>query len=107
MLWDDDAGRAIITRQTQLARDAGALEQLPTDLVTLAISDVWRGEFWAAASLIAETDAAAEVTGSRIAPYARMFLASLRGNQAEFTPLMTAAIAAAKNVRDNLRQHAR
>jgi DNA-binding CsgD family transcriptional regulator len=95
VLWDDDAGRAIIARQTQLARDAGALEQLPTDLVTLAISDAWRGEFWAAASLIAETDAAAEVTGSRIAPYARMFLASLRGNQAEFTPLTAAAIAAA------------
>jgi DNA-binding CsgD family transcriptional regulator len=95
VLWDEDAGRAIIARQTQLARDAGALEQLPTDLVTLAISDAWRGEFWAAASLIAETDAAAEVTGSRIAPYARMFLASLRGNQAEFTPLMAAAIAAA------------
>ena len=67
VLWDEDAGRAIIARQVQLARDAGALEQLPTDLVALAMSDAWRGEFAAAASLIAETDAVAEVTGSRIA----------------------------------------
>jgi hypothetical protein len=81
VLWDEDAGRAIIGRQVQLARDAGALEQLPTDLVALAMSEAWRGDFAAAASLIAETDAVAEVTGSRIAPYTGMFLASLRGNQ--------------------------
>src|SRR6185437_887925 len=95
VLWDDDAGRAIMARQVQLARDAGALESLPTDLVGLALSDARRGDFAAAASLIAEADAAAEATGARNAPYAHMFLASLRGNQAELTPLMAAAIAAA------------
>jgi DNA-binding CsgD family transcriptional regulator len=95
VLWDDDAGHAIRARQVQLARDAGALESLPTDLIALAMGDTRRGDFRAAASLIAETDAVAEVTGVRIAPYAHMFLASLRGNQAELTPLMTAAIAVA------------
>ena len=95
VLWDEDAGRAIIARQVQLARDAGALEQLPTDLVALAMSDAWRGDFAAAASVIAETDAAAEVTGSRIAPYTQMFLASLRGNQAELTSLIAVANAKA------------
>ncbi len=95
VLWDEDAGRAIIARQVQLARDAGALEQLPTNLIALAMSDAWRGEFVAAASLIAETDAVAEVTGSRIAPYTRMFLASLRGNQAELTSLVAVADAQA------------
>jgi DNA-binding CsgD family transcriptional regulator len=93
VLWDEDASRAIIARQVQLARDTGALEQLPTDLVALAMSDVWRGDFGAAESLIAETDAVAEVTGSRIAPYAHMFLASLRGDQAQLTSLSAAASA--------------
>ena len=82
-LWDDDAGHAIMARQVQLARAAGALAQLPSDLVALAMSTGLRGDFAAAASLIAETDAVCEVTGSRIAPYTRMFLASLRGNEAE------------------------
>jgi hypothetical protein len=95
VLWDDNAGHAIRARQVQLARDAGALESLPTDLIALAMGDARRGDFAAAASLIAETDAVAEVIGVRIAPYAHMFLASLRGNQAEFTPFMTAAIAVA------------
>ena len=95
VLWDENAGRVIIERQVRLARDAGALEQLPTGLVALAMSDTWRGDFTAAASLIAETDAVAEVTGSRIAPYTHMFLASLRGNQAELTPLIAVSNAKA------------
>ena len=95
VLWDENAGRAIMERQVRLARDAGALEQLPTGLVALAMSDAWRGDFTAAASLIAETNAVAEVTGSRIAPYTRMFLASLQGNQAELTSLIAVSNAKA------------
>jgi ATP/maltotriose-dependent transcriptional regulator MalT len=60
------------------------------------MDDTWRGEFESAACLIAETDAIAEVTGSRIAPYAAMFLAALRGNQTEVTPLTEATITAAE-----------
>jgi DNA-binding CsgD family transcriptional regulator len=91
MLWDEEAGRRIVATQVRLARAAGALEQLPTALVALAMSDLWRGDFAAAESLIAETDAVAEVTGSRIAPYAHLFLASLRGNQTELKSLIGAA----------------
>jgi DNA-binding CsgD family transcriptional regulator len=95
-LWDADAGRAIMARQVRLGRAVGALEQLPLDLVALATDEAWRGDFEAAASLIAETDAIAEVTGSRIAPYPAMFLAALRGNQIELTSLIAAAIAEAE-----------
>jgi DNA-binding CsgD family transcriptional regulator len=95
-LWDADAARAIVARQVRLARAVGSLEQLPVDLVALAMDDAWRGDFESAASLIAETDAIAEVTGSRIAPYAAMFLGALRGNQAEVIPLSEASITAAE-----------
>ncbi len=96
VLWDADSARAIIARQIQLGRAVGALEELPVDLIALAWDDAWRGDFAAAASLIAETDAIAEATGSRIAPYIPMFLAALRGNQGELAPLIEAATAAAK-----------
>ena len=56
LLWDDDAGHAIMARQVQLARAAGSLEQLPSDLVALALSTGLRGDFAAAASLIAESE---------------------------------------------------
>ena len=96
LLWDDDAGRAIMDREVRLAREAGALDELPVNLVPLAMSATWRGDFAAAASLIAEGDAVCEVTGSRLAPYAAMFLAAMRGNQAELTSLVEATIAAAE-----------
>jgi DNA-binding CsgD family transcriptional regulator len=96
-VWDEDGQRAILVRQVQLARTAGALEQLPIDLVALAIDDAWRGDFAGAAALIAECDAVCEVTGgSRVSPFAAMFLGALRGHQAEVTPLIEATLAAAE-----------
>ena len=41
-----------------------------------------------AGSLIAEANAVCEATGSRIAPFAAMLLAAMRGNQAELAPLI-------------------
>ena len=96
-VWDEDGQRAILVRQVQLARTVGALEQLPIDLVALAIDDAWRGDFAGTAALIAECDAVCEVTGgSRVSSFAAMFLGALRGNQAEVTPLIEGALAAAE-----------
>jgi DNA-binding CsgD family transcriptional regulator len=94
-LWDDVRWRAILVRQVQLARDAGALDQLPIDLGSLGTDAAWRGDFAAAAALIAETAAVCAATGARSAPFAAMLMASLRGDQAEATPLIEATIAEA------------
>jgi DNA-binding NarL/FixJ family response regulator len=94
-VWDDDAWRDLLARQVGLARDVGALDQLPVDLGALAMSAAWRGDFAAAASLIAESDAVCEATGSRAAPYAATMLASLRGDQAQAIALIEAIIAGA------------
>jgi DNA-binding CsgD family transcriptional regulator len=85
----------MLVRQVRLARDAGALDQLPIMLGVLGTAVVWSGDFAAAASLIAEADAVCEATGSRAAPFAAMMLASLRGDQAEAAPLIEATIAQA------------
>ena len=94
-VWDDVGWRAMLARQVQLARDVGALDQLPIDLAALGTDAAWRGDFAMAAALIAETDAICAVTGSRSAPFAAMLLASLRGDQAEAAPLIEATIAEA------------
>jgi DNA-binding CsgD family transcriptional regulator len=96
VLWDDEAWCAIMDREVRLAREAGALDELPVNLIPLAMAATWSGDFAAAASLIAEGDTVCEVTGSRIAPYAAMFLAAMRGSQAELTSLVEAAVAAAE-----------
>jgi ATP/maltotriose-dependent transcriptional regulator MalT len=79
-------------RQVDLAREAGALGQLPFLLNHTALDAVWGGDLAAAASLIAEADAVCEATGSRLAPYAAMFLAAFRGSQAEAVPLIQSII---------------
>jgi DNA-binding CsgD family transcriptional regulator len=94
-LWDDDAWRAILERQVRLARDAGALDQLPIDLASLGTVAAWSGDFAAATALVAEADAVCAATGSRAAPFAAMMLASLRGHQAEAAALIEATIAEA------------
>jgi DNA-binding CsgD family transcriptional regulator len=95
-LWDDDAGQALMAREVRQARAVGALEYLPIFLVPLAISAGWRGDFPAAASLIAEADAIAAATGIPIAPYAATFTAALRGDQAELTRLIETTVAEAE-----------
>jgi DNA-binding CsgD family transcriptional regulator/tetratricopeptide (TPR) repeat protein len=90
-LWEGEGWR-LTMRHVQLARDAGALDQLPFLLVVLAVAAVARGDFAAAASLIAEADAVCEATGTHIAPYAGTVLAASAGRQAEAAPLIRASI---------------
>ena len=90
-MWDN-GGRQITARQVQLARDAGALERLPYLLNQMATDAVFGGDFTAATSLIAEARAVCEATGSRLAPYPALMLASFQGREAEAAPLIQSAI---------------
>ena len=91
-LWDEEILSAITFRQTQVARAVGALEQLPLYLNSQAVTVMWRGDFPAAALLVAEFDAVCEATGSRMVSYAKMFLAALRGSEAEVGTLTKSAL---------------
>jgi DNA-binding CsgD family transcriptional regulator len=94
-LWDVDGWIAIIDGATQLARDVGALAQLPIDLQARATAAVWCGDFPAADALIAEASLVAEATGTQMAPMASMSLAALRGRESEAVPLIEAVFAGA------------
>ena len=91
-LEDEDTWHAITVRQTRVAREVGALDQLALDLNSQAMTVSWRGDFPAAALLIAEAGTVCEATGTRMAPYAKMFLAALRGNQADVAALTKSAL---------------
>jgi len=93
VLWDEDRWHEIAVRQTQLARDAGSLDQLAIDLAAEAATLIRSGDFPAAISLIAEADVVAEATGVRYPPFAALWLACLSGNEADAVPLIEATIA--------------
>jgi DNA-binding CsgD family transcriptional regulator len=78
-LWDNGTWRALLARQARLARDAGALAQLPAMLDALGTAVAAGGDFPAALALAAEASAARAVTGGRAAPFTVTMLAALRG----------------------------
>jgi DNA-binding CsgD family transcriptional regulator len=90
VLWDHDWD--LTARQVQLAREAGALGQLPFLLSRMAMDAVWSGDFAVAASLVAEADAVRAATGSRFMSYSAAMLAAFRGREAEAAPLIQATL---------------
>jgi DNA-binding CsgD family transcriptional regulator len=94
-LWDADGWLAISAGATQLARDVGALDQLPIGLQSQAIVVTWCGDIPAAAALITEARLVSEATGTRMAPFAAMSLAAWRGRESEAVPLIEATFAEA------------
>jgi DNA-binding CsgD family transcriptional regulator len=87
-LWDEDSWYAVNVRQLQSVREAGLLAQLPAYLHGLGTVLTWRGDFATARSVIAEADAVADATGTRFARYAAVFLAGMRGDEAQASTLI-------------------
>jgi DNA-binding CsgD family transcriptional regulator len=91
-LWDDETWALLAIRQVQLARDSGALTVLPIALNSRIYMHLNAGELAAAAALIEEAEAVTEATGSRLAPYGVLLLASWRGQEAEASELIEASM---------------
>ena len=91
-VWDHEGWLASCTRQAQIVRDAGALAALPVHLTYLGMGVVWTGDFAGAASVVAEIDSVAALTGSRFPPYTLLRLRALQGREDEATAAIAAAI---------------
>jgi DNA-binding NarL/FixJ family response regulator len=89
VMWDFDGWLAIVAREVQLARDAGALAVLPIFVQSQGMSAALGGELLLAAAMIAEADAIAEATETRFAPYVALVSGALRGREAEVSELIT------------------
>jgi DNA-binding CsgD family transcriptional regulator len=87
-VWDDARWHAISDAHVRIARQAGALGELPIALGQRAYAHLFAGELDAAASLIGEITAATEATGSHLAPYAPVALAAFRGRASEAAALL-------------------
>jgi DNA-binding CsgD family transcriptional regulator len=91
-LWDFESWDAVITRQVEMSRGAGALPQLAIALNGRGILVAWSGDLDAAAAVTAEAEAVTEATGARIVPYGAMLLAALRGDECEAVALIESRI---------------
>lgn len=80
-LWDDESWHLFATEHVRVARETGALSELPLALNSRALVHLYAGELGAAASLVAELRTIVESTGVGLAPYAAMGLAAWRGDK--------------------------
>jgi DNA-binding CsgD family transcriptional regulator len=78
------------------------LAQLVIYVNSMAIHTAWRGDFAAAASLVAEADSIAAATGTRFAPYGAVLLAGLRGAEAAAAQLIEAVAEDARAARQGV-----
>jgi len=93
LVWDFEGMLAISARQVELIRGAGALAQLPVHLAFLGSVTAWSGDFAGAASLIAEAESVAAVTGSPMAPpLGALRLLTLQGAEAEASMLVAKTV---------------
>jgi DNA-binding CsgD family transcriptional regulator len=91
-VWDDERWTALSDRHVRLARETGALSELPLALTSRAYTLLFSGELAAAATLADEIRTATEATGASLAPYAAMGLAALRGDEAVARPLIDSTL---------------
>jgi DNA-binding CsgD family transcriptional regulator len=82
-LWDDARWEAISERHVQIARETGALGELPLALSQRVYSHLFAGELTTAGSLVDEIRAATEATGVDLTPYAAVGLVAFGGREPE------------------------
>jgi DNA-binding CsgD family transcriptional regulator len=87
-LWDDELWHELATGGLRVARETGALAQLPIAATYRASLHVHAGAFDAASSLIEEADAIIQATDMAPLKYASLMLAAWRGNEAEALELI-------------------
>ena len=91
-VWEEENRHAIYARLLQSVREAGLLVHMSLWVQGMASDEIWRGDFAAAASLIAEAEAEAIAAATGFARFAAVFLAGMRGAEAEAAPLIEAVI---------------
>jgi DNA-binding CsgD family transcriptional regulator len=89
-VWDDETWHILASRHVKLARDVGALSELPLAVRSRILLHTHAGELEQGAALIAEAQVVADATGSQLAPYGATGIAAWRGREAEAIELIQA-----------------
>jgi DNA-binding CsgD family transcriptional regulator/tetratricopeptide (TPR) repeat protein len=92
VVWDDETWHILASRHVKLARDAGALSELPLAIRWRILLHTHAGELAEGAALIAEARAVADATGSQLGPHGALGVAAWRGHETEATELIQAAM---------------
>jgi DNA-binding NarL/FixJ family response regulator len=90
--WDDERWNVLSGRYVDLARELGALSDLPLALVSRSCYLLFTGAQSTAMSMNDETQAVNEAIGSNLAPYGALGFAALRGDESETLSIVETTI---------------
>ena len=91
-VWDDETWHILASRHVKLAREEGALTELPLAIRWRILLHTHAGELAEGAGLIAEAQAVADATGTQLGPHGALGVAAWRGREAEATELIQATM---------------
>ena len=91
-LWDDKRWDTFSARHVKIAREVGALSELPLALNSRVYVHLFAGQLAEAASLVQEAQTVSEATGSNLAPYGALGLAAWQGREDEARRLIEATM---------------
>ncbi|MCT7656965.1 helix-turn-helix transcriptional regulator [Mycobacterium deserti] len=91
-VWDMDRLTSLAQRHVQLARETGALSQLPLALSSYISVLLFRGQMAEASAQIDELRSLVEAMGETMTPYGAISLAAMRGDKAKLLSLTDTTI---------------
>jgi DNA-binding CsgD family transcriptional regulator len=93
VVWDNARWDALSRQHVDLARNSGALSELPLALNVRSYIHLFRGELDTARALVEEARVAVEATGASLPPWGAIGLAVLAGDERHATTILDAAAA--------------
>ncbi|HEY6396016.1 MAG TPA: AAA family ATPase [Solirubrobacteraceae bacterium] len=93
VIWDEARWEALSMRHVEVARNNGALSELPLALNSRSYIDLFRGDFDAASGLIEEARVAIDATSASLTPWGAIALAALRGRSQDASSILDLAAA--------------
>jgi DNA-binding CsgD family transcriptional regulator len=93
VVWDVACWDALSRQHVDLARNSGALSELPLALNVRSYIHLFRGELDTARALVEEARVAVEATGASLPPWGAIGLAVLGGDERHATTILDAAAA--------------
>ena len=110
-LWDDERWDTFSGRHVKIAREAGALSELPLALTSRVYVHLFAGELAEASSLVREAQTVREATGSNLVTHGAIGLAAWQGREEEFYRLfddtMSEAVAIGEGIGTTVTNSAR
>jgi DNA-binding CsgD family transcriptional regulator len=102
VVWDEARWDALSEQHVRIARESGAMSELPLALNSRSYVHLFRGEFDRASALVEEARTTVDATSASFTPWGAIALAALRGRVGDATGVLESSAADAAHRGDGI-----